>query len=209
VAPQTGVTEESPGAGLARMLAAHRTFLESVYSLIRFLEAEVTKRGWDLLKGGGYAVTRNGKGSGLASFTSTDWVTSHIGIAFVRAGQSVFAQGVTTTQIPEDGLQVLVFQVRWLDKAPEEPVVWYARLSVEQEGPKKAKKWEEYQTTVFARLEPEARSAGARAGDIKPGRASISGAAIVFTGTYGEVPVTAIETQEDVISQLVEPALAD
>jgi hypothetical protein len=209
VASQTDVTEESPGAGLTRMLVAHRTFLESVYSLMRFLESEVSKRGWDLLKGGGYAVTRNGRGSGLASFASADWVTSLVGIAFVPAGQSAFAQGVTTTQIPEDGLQVLAFQLRWLDRAPEEPVVWYARLSVDQEGPKKPKKWEEYQTLVLNRLEPEARSTGARAGDVKPGRASIGGAAIVFTGRYGEVPVSAIESQEDIVSQLVEPALAE
>lgn len=209
MAPQTGVTEESPGAGLTRMLAAHRTFLESVYSLIRFLEAEVTKRGWDLVKNGGYGITRNGAGRGLANFTWGDWVTTQVGIAFVPEGQAVFKQGVTNTQIPPEGLQVLVLQIRWLDKAPEEPVVWHTKLLVAPEGPKEPKKWEEYQTLVFNRLEPEARPASARAGDIKPGRASISGAAIVFTGTYCEVPVTAIETQEDVISQLVEPALAN
>ena len=207
MATQTDVAEESPGALLARMLAGQRTFLESVYSLVHFLEAEITRRGWDLVKPGGYGVTRDGTGSGLATFKN--WATSQAGIAFARAGQAQLVQGVTNTQIPAEGLEVLVFQVRWLDKAPGEPVVWHAKLAVEAEGPTKPRKWEDYQTTVFNRLEPEARPSEARAGNVRPGKASISGSAIVFTGRYAEVPVTAIQNEQDVISQLVEPALAE
>lgn len=207
MATETDVAEESPGAMLARMLAGQRTFLENVYSLMRFLETEVTKHGWDIVKNGGYCVTRNGMGRGLTNFASGDWVLSQAGIAFVPSGQAVFAQGVTNTDIPREGLQLLVFQVRWLDKSPEEPVVWYTRLLVEPEGSKKPRKWEDYQSALFARLEPEGRAEGARSGNVKPDRIVISGATIVFTGSYGEVPVTAIETQEDVVSQLVEPAL--
>ena len=209
MAAQTDVAEESPGAMLARMLAGQRTFLENVYSLMRFLEAEVGKRGWEIVKNGGYAVTRNGAGRGLTSFSSGDWVTSQVGIAFVRAGQAHFAQGVTTTQIPAEGLEVLAFQVRWLDKAPGEPVVWHVKLRVDPEGSTPPRKWEDYQTTLFNRLEPEARPDGARSGDIKTSRASIGGAAVTLGGRYAEVPVTAIETQEDVVSQLVEPALGE
>lgn len=209
MATQTDVVEESPGAMLARMLAGQRTFLENVYSLMRFLEAEVTKRGWDLVKNGGYGITRNGMGRGLASFISADWAITQAGIAFLRAGRAEFAQGVTTTQIPAEGLEVLVFQVRWLDKAPGEPVVWHAKLLVEPKGPATPKKWEEYQSTVFNRLGPEARPDEAGSGNIRPGQASIGGGAIVFTGSYAEVPVTAIQTQQDVVSQLVEPALGE
>jgi len=209
VATQTDLAEEGPGEGLTRILAAHRTFLESVYSLMRFLEAEVSKHGWEIVKNGGYAVTRNGTGRGLATFSSGDWVTSQVGIGFVRAGQAHFAQGVTATQIPAEGLELLAFQVRWLDKAPGEPVVWHVKLRVDPEGSAPRRKWEEYQTTVFNRLEPEARPDGARSGDIKTGRASIGGAAVTFGGRYAEVPATAIETQEDVVSQLVEPALGE
>ena len=208
MATQTDVTDESPGAMLTRMLAGQRTFLENIYSLMRFLEAEVTKHGWDLIKNGGYGITRNGMGRGLASFISADWTISQAGIAFVRAGQAQLVQGVTNTQIPADGLEVLAFQVRWLDKAPAEPVVWHAKFLAEPKGPTTPKKWEEYQSAVFYRLQPEARPDETRSGNIKPGQASIGGAAIVFTGSYAEVPVTAIQTQEDVISQLVEPALA-
>ena len=207
MATQTDVAEESRGALLARMLAGQRTFLESVYSLVRFLEAEVTRRGWDLVKPGGYGVTRDGKGTGLATFR--DWAISQAGIAFVRPGQAQLVQGVTNTQIPAEGLEVLVFQARWLDKAPGEPVVWHAKLAVEAEGPTKPRKWEDYQTMVFNRFEPEARQDETRAGNIRPGRASISGSAIVFTGRYAEVPVTAIQNEQDVVTQLVEPALAD
>jgi hypothetical protein len=206
VETETGIAEESPGATLARVLAAQRTFLENVYSLMRFLEAEVTKRGWDLVKPGGYGVTRDGKGSGLSAFR--DWAISQAGIAFVRPSQAQLVQGVTNTQIAPEGLEILVFQVRWLDRAPGEPVVWHASLQVQPEGSTPPRKWEDYQTTVFNRLEPEDSPGTARSGSIRPGRSSIGGAAIVFTGSYAEVPVTAIQSQEDVISQLVEPALA-
>jgi len=203
----TDPDEDSPGAMLARMLADHRTFLENVYSLMRFVEAEVTRHGWELVKPGGYGVTRDGKGSGLATFR--DWAISQAGVAFVRPGHAQLVQGVTNTEIPADGLEVLIFQVRWLDKAPGEPAVWHARLTAEPEASTRPRKWEDYQTMVFNRLEPEARSGEARAGNVRPGRASISGSAIVFTGRYAEVPVTAIQNEQDVVSQLVEPALAD
>jgi len=206
MATKTDVGEESPGGDLARMLSGQRMFLENTYSLMRFIEADVTKRGWELVRNGGYGITRNGMGRGLTSFSSGDWVINQVGIAFVAAGQASLAQGVTNTQIPSEGLELLVFQVRWLDKSPEEPVVWHAKVLVEPEGSKAPKKWEEYQSLVFNRLEPETR--GARSGSVKPGRGSISGAAIVFTGDYEEVPVAEIKTQEDVVSQLIEPALA-
>jgi len=205
VASQTDLAVEDPGGGLTRMLEAHRMFLESIYSLMRFLETEVTKRGWDLVKNGGYGITRNGMSRGLTSFATADWVISQAGIAFVPKGQAVPTQGVTNTVIPPDGLGLLVFQVRWLDKSPEEPVVWRAKLQAEPEGPEKPRKWEEYQSTVFFRLEPEPHPAGARSGNIQPGRAVIGGAPIVFTGSFNEVPVTAIQTQGDVVSQLIEP----
>ena len=200
------VAEESEGSLLTHMLAGYRTFLENIYSLMRFVESEVTKHGWELVKNGGYGVTRNGAGRHLANFASADWVTTQIGVAFVRQGLAANAQGYTNTEIPENGLELLVFQVRWLDKAPGEPVVWHARLTVEPAGPTKPKKWEEYQTLVFNRLEPEVRADGTRSGRIKPGQASIGGA-IRFYGEYGEVPVTALLNQEDVVEQVLKPAL--
>ena len=206
MATKTDVGGESPGADLARMLSGQRMFLENVYSLMRFLETEVTKRGWDLVKNGGYVITRNGYSSSLTTF-SDEWAISQAGIAFVQAGQAALRQGVTSTQIPSEGIDILVFQVRWLSKAPEEPVVWHARLSVEPEGSTKPKKWEDYQSAVFNKLDPEARPDGARSGAVKPGHVSHGGAAIVFTGSYGEVPVAEIETQAEVVSQLIEPAL--
>ena len=71
------------------------------------------------------------------------------------------------------------------------------------------RKWEEYQSMLFSRLEPEPRPDGTRSGNIKPARVSVYGAAIVVTGTYAEVPVASLLSQEDVISQLVEPALTE
>ena len=208
MATKTDVGGESPGGNLARLLSGQRMFLENTYSLMRFIEADVTKRGWELVRNGGYGITRNGMGRGLTSFSSGDWVINQVGIAFVAAGQASLAQGVTNTQIPSEGLELLVFQVRWLDKSPEEPVVWHVRLVVEPEGSGKTKKWEDFQSYVFNKLEPEARPDGTRSGSVRPGRVSRERTSIVFAGSYGEVPVAEIETQEDVVSQLIEPALA-
>ena len=207
MAVQVGVTREGPGGMLTDMLAGHRLFFANLYALFRFLEAEVTKRGWELVKNGGYAVTRNGMGRGLTNFASADWVTTQMGIAFAGQGLTRFTQGVTNTDIPAEGLELLFFQARWLEKAPEEPVVWHGKLRIEAEGSAPLRKWEEYQTIVFWRLGPELRPDGTRSGNIKPGKASVAGAALVYTGTYAEVPVASLLSQEDVVSQLLEPSL--
>jgi hypothetical protein len=213
---ELSLADEQPGALLNRMLAGYRTVMESVYSLMRFLEVQSVQAGWQLVKlGGVYGVTRSGLGSGLASFSKADWVTTYVGIAFVRAGRSTTGQyGSTTTQIPENGLEVLLFQVRWLDKAPREPVVWYVKLQVER-GTAQAgdawstRKWEDYQTDVFRKLEPDGQLDGARSGTVKPGTVSKGGTEIVFSGQYAEIPVIDILSQEDALSLIVGPALAN
>jgi hypothetical protein len=204
---------QHPGALLNKMLAGHRMFLENVYSLMRFLETQLGKGGWTLVKlGGVYGVTRNGLGSGLASFTKADWVTNHAGIAFVRPeSTSSGPYGATITHIRQDGLQVCVFQVRWLDKSPHEPVVWHVKLQVDRSKPESddawsAKKWEDYQTDVFRKLERDGFPGGAPSGTVKSGTVAKGGAEIVFTGQYMEVPVSSILTQEDALALLVVPA---
>ena len=158
---------------------------------------------------GGYGITRNGMGRGLANFSGADWTTTQSGIAFVDPDQSSFAQGSTTTQIPTEGLALLCFQVRWLDKSPDEPVVWRMRLVVEPEGEKEPKKWEEYQSALLARLEPASRAAGERSGDIKPGKVTVASRPIVYKGSYSEVPVMELQSIENVMTGLVEPAIAE
>jgi hypothetical protein len=109
---QAEPVRESSGARLNAMLGGQRVFLENIFSMMRFLEADLTKRGWELIKNGGYGVTRNGRGSALTNFASADWVLTQIGIAFVRAGQSKMEAGVTVTPIPTDGrLDLLAFLV--------------------------------------------------------------------------------------------------
>ena len=71
--------EESAGAALARMLGAYRLFMENVFALMKFLESEMSKRGWDIVKNGGYGVTRNGFGRGLTNFTTAEWLTTQTG----------------------------------------------------------------------------------------------------------------------------------
>jgi hypothetical protein len=201
--PEPGI--ESPGAQLTAMLAGQRVFLENVFSLMRFLEAELTKRGWDLIRNGGYAVTRNGSGHGLTSFASADWVVTQAGIAFVRSGVSELATGRTATQIPAVGqLELLAFQVRWLDKAPGEPVVWRANLAVESPPDKPARKWEEYQSSVFDRMMPDVGEGTGSSGLIRPIRFTGGGESVVVTGDFVAVPVASIASQQDVISLLID-----
>ncbi|MBI4318025.1 MAG: hypothetical protein HY675_06010 [Chloroflexi bacterium] len=61
---QAKLVEDSPGGPLNRMLNGQRTFPENVYSLMRFLEAEISKHGWEMGKNGGYDNARNGMGRG-------------------------------------------------------------------------------------------------------------------------------------------------
>ncbi len=197
----------APGRALTRVLEAYRTLLENVYSLMRFLETEVFKHQWVLVKPGAYIVTRNGTGRGLASFATGDWVTTEIGVAFVPAGRTKVGSYFTQTMIDASGLDLLAFQVRWLDKSPAEPVVWIARLHVELQGSGKRCMWEHYQTGVFAQLEPEVRGQ-ARSGQIQPGKAVSQGTAISYTGTYTEVPLARLQTREDVVALLLEPVLS-
>ena len=134
MATQTDTPELSPGRALTEFLAGYRLFLENLYSLFRFLEGELTRPGWDIVKTGGYMVTRNGAGSGLANFASANWMTTFMGIAFVATGVASVKEATTNTKIPTEGLDVLFFQARWLDWSPEEPVVWGGRLRAIPEG---------------------------------------------------------------------------
>lgn len=197
---------ETTGAQLNAMLAGQRMFLENIFSLMRFLEADLTKRGWDLVKNGGYGVTRNGRGVGLTNFASADWVLTQMGIAFVRDGCSTIKVGVRVKPIPAGGpLDLLVFQARWLDKAPGEPVIWRANLSLESLGEKAPKRWEEYQTWVFNKLEPDLSSGIVNGGSIKPVKFTGGGVSIMVTGQFVAVPVTSIMNQQDVVSYLIAP----
>jgi hypothetical protein len=201
---------QSRGAQLNAMLEGQRVFLENIYGLMRFLEADLTKRGWELIRNGGYGVTRNGRGVGLANFSSADWVLTQMGVAFVRVGQSKLEAGVTTTPIPVGGrLDLLAYQVRWLDKSSGEPVIWRMNLWLESIGEKPPKKWEEYQTWAFNRLEPEAGISADGSGPIKPVKYAGSGVSVVLTGEFTAVPVTSIMSQQDVVAHLIDVLQVD
>lgn len=193
------LVEETAGAALSRMLAGYWSFMENTFALMKFIEGEMTKRGWDIVKNGGYGVTRNGYGRGLSNFASAEWVTTHTGIGFVKSGIGTMENGVGVTQIPTSGLTVIAFQVWW--ELETEPLVWRATLLVQPEGESKPKKWEEYQSAVFARLNSD--ESDERTGTLDAGRVVISGSPIVFTGEYLEVPVTSILSPEDVLNQLL------
>jgi hypothetical protein len=199
----------SQAEALNRVFASYRTFLENVFALMRYLEAELTKHDWEMVRGSGYAVTRNGWGSGLASFASADWAITEIGIALVPVGLAKTTTEYTNTPVPKDGLVVLYFQVRWLDKSPDGPAVWFGRL-IATPGPSgEARKWEEHQTEAFKRLEAANLSESeAGSGALKPFQVAKSGLQVNVVGDYTAVPVTELLNESDVARKLVQPALA-
>jgi hypothetical protein len=208
MATETQRAQDTDGAALAQMLKAHRTFLENIYALMRLLETELTKQGWELVKPNGYyCVTTNRIGMGLAEFY---WSLDHIGIAFVGKGHATAEKDGTKTLIPEEGLEVLAFQVRWLHKSPEQPVVWRVRLRLRPalESPPPTN-WEAYQDDVFrgwqaAKPNGAASEALQFSIPVRKERSSIS-----LDGTYHEIPVAQLLTREDVDTLLIQPALSE
>jgi hypothetical protein len=163
------------------------------------------RRGWDLIKPGAYTTTGNGGSRGLARF---DWPVTKVGIAFVRRGTAVAVRGTTNTPLSPEGLDLLTFQVRWLDQAAEEPVVAAIALHAESVRANAPGNWEDHQTRVLNHVEPDRTGDGASPRTIKSGTVSSKGVAIAYSGAYLEVPVAQILSQEDVLTDLVEPALA-
>ena len=215
MAPETRVDDDRDGALLARMLDGQRIFFEAVFALMRTLEAEVGKRGWRLVRiGGVYGVTRNGRGTGLSTFAKADWVASQISLAFVPTTKTTSGPyGSTITRVPPDGVEALVFQVRWLDKAPREPVLWSVRLRIERAGAGDeaawAKpKWEDYQTEALNCLEANEKVERAPHGELKRGNVIRSGIGIAYTGRFLEIPVVQLDGPSDVASKVIEPTFA-
>lgn len=200
----------STGAKMNEALGYQRQFLENVYALMRFIETEVTKRDWEMVKYFGYAVSRNGTGLGLTNFATADWIVNCVGLVFVPSGVSKSQPGAsnTDTPIPPTGLELLYFQVRWLDKAPMGPTVWFGRLKVVPSNDKEARKWEEYQSHAMRRLEPRPSDNASR-GSIAPFRLAAKGSAVIVEGDYVTVPILELGSEQDVMSRLVLPALRE
>ncbi len=98
---------------------------------------------------------------------------------------------------------MLGFQLRWLDQDVKEPVIWGMKLQVKPGGNGQVRKWEEYQSMVFGRLEPQSQALE-RVGRIKL-RAPIAG--ISFGGSYIQVPLAELGNEEDVATRLIKPSL--
>lgn len=203
----TEVESVSQAEALNHVLTSYRTFLENIFALMRFLESELSKRGWALMRGSGYAVTRNGWGSGLASFASADWFMTEIGICLVQPGAGQLSGGYTVTLIAAEGLELLYFQVRWHEKSPAGPAVWFGRLQVTLGPKEEARKWEEYQTEAFKRIEPGPGTEADGRGSIRPFQVTRTRLTVNVTGTYTAVPVTELLNEDDVVRRLVLSAI--
>ena len=153
-------------------------------------------------------------GRGLARF---DWPVTKIGIAFARRGTTVAVGGATNTALPPEGVDILVFQVRWLDQAAEEPVVAAISLHAESVGADAPVRWEDHQTRVLNHFEPDRTGDGTQPRTIKSGTVSNRGIAIAYSGAYLEVRVAQLLSQDKVMTELVkrpstfrgDPAMAE
>lgn len=196
----------TPGQRLANILDGYREFMENVFRLACFLETEMDRRGYALVRPGGYYATRSGLGSGLTNFAGNDWVTNHVGVAFTRKDRTSFAGGVSTTTIQE-GLDLILFQVRFLDRSPEEPVIWRVALHVTP-GEGTPEKWEKYQTLAYKKLQAPSSSSNESVFDIQPASVRISGTSVDIKGHVQAVPVMDISDSEDVIRLLLNDPLS-
>jgi hypothetical protein len=202
--------ELGEGPQLDSFLRQYEVFLAKVYSIMRFIESEVKKRGWSFIENGGHAVDRNGRSRQFSKFDSDDWVTSFMGICFVRPEEDDPKETTKWTTIPPNGLDIVFFQVRWLDKSPGEPTVWYGELHVEPVKGKKAGKWQEYQTKAFRRIEPDPRTASSGHGDIVSFRQNYGNSSqVIVSGHYSSVPLVELVAEADILKRIVNPALKE
>lgn len=203
----------SLGRRMSDVLAAQRMFLSNVYEMLRVLERETTQRGWTLIRPNGYVVARNGWGSSLASFSSGDWVLTQLGLAFVDDQRTALdaSTGSTVTDVGRQ-LELLAFQVRWLDKSPEEPVVWAMKLLAIPEtdggGPKR---WEAFHAGVFNRVKADEsgvdQSAINRLVELNLSAAKGAGRLLV-SGCYRQVALAVLQSPSDVVDRVINPGVS-
>ena len=194
------------GAALQNLLELHRDFVERCYSLLLYVQEQLERlHDYRLMQWIGAA--RNGTGSGLRS---SEWIQSYVGLPFVaRSANTARKQTSVVTPVPEDGLRVLLIQIRWLEKAGgKPPVVWAASILANVE-PYQPTEFEPYYFNVFSKLEAaEQAASGETARKIqefvsRPNRYPT----LTVTGVYTEVPLVSLRSEQDVQELLIGPAL--
>jgi hypothetical protein len=157
-------------------------------------------------------AARNGGGSGLQS---TDWIQTYLGLPFVAksvpTARKAYQNNTSSvvTSIPEDGLPVLLFQIRWLDKTGGRPPVVWAVAAHASVDPFRPAEFEPYYYNVFSRLESQQAPSTDSPGTIEP---LVSRPAkypsLSLRGAYIEVPLASLKTETDVDRLLIAPAIA-
>jgi hypothetical protein len=154
--------QHSDGSDLTKMLELHRSFIERGYFLLKFVQGEFAPHGLRLVQYGGAA--RNGFGAGLPIWIRMGAV-SYLGIALVPdATPTVSKQGSRLTVVPDEGLRCLLFQIRWLERSREQPVVWIVDLHVNDVAPESRVELEPYYAILFKNLQADPKSGLPRAG---------------------------------------------
>jgi hypothetical protein len=196
---------------LTRLLELHRDFIERCYSLLIHIQGRLDRH-YNYRSVQWTGAARNGSGGGLQS---TDWIQTYLGLPFVAksipSAKKMYPNNTSSvvTNIPEGGLEVLLFQVRWLDKAlGKPPVMWgvAAHASIE---PYRPVEFEPYYYNVFSKLEAQQPpDVDGTPGTIepvvsKPGKYP----PLTLRGTYIEVPLASLRSESDVDRLLLNPSI--
>lgn len=193
------------GSQINDVLRAHGEFIRSTHALFRFIEGEMTRRNWTLLRPAGYAVTSNGYARGLASCKPGEWHANFAGVAFLQE-EAQMQSGVSVTNLDETPRKILVVQARWLEMSPvEEPVVWKVLLEVSRQATTdRYRKWEDWQTGVLTEMarEPELQPGGRFT--LRPGKRTSGNVVLQYSGTGLEVAVADLTDPEAVVRRLID-----
>ena len=192
------VTAQDDGALLQQALDFHKSFISHGYSVLRHLNEQLSQRAFRIVQGGG--VARNGFGTGFQS--PTEWVQSYMGVAFVDES-APRKDTQFQTAISGEGTRSLLFQIRWLERAPV----------IQSSGPSKcwlltrperAVTFEAYYASLFSGLtRDEGRPGQIKSFDPAPNKYK----PIHCSGSYREVPIVALENEASIRELVVEPAM--
>lgn len=189
---------------LARLIEGHQVFLEGVFNALKSIEELMAQRSdWALVQHNGHAVARDGWGENFANFPAADWVMTHAAIAF--APSSRLQEGSTTvTPIDTDGLPIVGFQARWLEKSPVQPTLWGLALTARLKSGDSTGKWESYHRNFFNQVSSN-DEAPRFDEDVKPGQKA-SGVAVA-RGQYISVPLTKITNEAYLQTKVIDRTL--
>ncbi len=193
------------GEVLAQMVQVHAAFVTRAYELLRSVQNLVRDDELTVI----YPTSAARNGNGTSFSLQQEWVQSYLGIVFVRSRFREKRPGGWYTQLPAEGFDLLVVQLRWLERSPREPMVWAIRARASST---EACDLEPYYYDMFKNI-PQIAEASANEIPVRlqwtaksPAKDS-SGRVVTLVGSAIRVPFADLRTERDVLEKLVQPAM--